>query len=57
MTATRWREKRPDMNYYTQYFEGIVTLIAAFQASLTDDVRQSLDGRLKEFEALYKASV
>jgi hypothetical protein len=57
LTATRWREKQPSMDYYTQYFEGIETLIAAFQIALPDDVRQSLDGRLHEFESLYKGSV
>jgi hypothetical protein len=57
MTATRWRDKQPHMSYYTNYFEGIEQLIVAFRAALPDDVRQSLDGRLYEFEARYRGSV
>lgn len=57
MTATRWRERPPDMSYYTNYFEGIEKLIVAFQAALPNDVRQSLDNRLHEFETRYRGSV
>jgi len=56
LTATRWREKAPDMAYYSNYFEGIEKLIVAFQAALPNDVRQSFDCELQRFEVLYKES-
>jgi hypothetical protein len=56
ITATRWREKPPSMTYYTDYFDGIEKLIVDFQAALPGDLRQTLSGRLAEFEAQYQGS-
>jgi hypothetical protein len=57
MTATRWRENPPAMDFYANYFDDIEKLIVAFQAALPDDVRQSLDARLHEFEIRYKQGI
>jgi len=54
MTATRWRERQPDMDYYTNYFADLESLIVAFRAALPGDMRQILDRRLSDLDAQYK---
>jgi hypothetical protein len=49
-TATRWRERQPDMGYYAGYFPGIEGMIASFTAALPSELRQVFLERTREFE-------
>ena len=56
-TATRWREPQKDMAYYERYFAGIETLIAAFQESLPDDIREVFTESVGKWEKMHPGTI
>jgi hypothetical protein len=56
-TATRWREEQPEMAYYERYFDGIETLIAAFQRALPSDIRETFTEALGRWETVHPATI
>jgi hypothetical protein len=53
LTATRWRERQPDMSFYERYFDGIQTHMAAFQEALPIELRNSFLENMQVFEGRY----
>lgn len=54
MTATRWREPQPDMDFYARYFDGINALIARFQQALPDELRECLVASMQTLQSRYE---
>jgi hypothetical protein len=50
MTATRWRERQPDMDYYRKYFGDIDDLTETFLKALPADLRTAFDSEWNRFE-------
>jgi hypothetical protein len=50
LTATRWRETRPGMDFYEGYVDEIESLLWKFQAALPDDVKSVFIEKLDFWE-------
>lgn len=55
LTATRWRESAPPLDFYEKYFSGVEALVERFQAALPDEVRQVFASQVDEWEAKHPA--
>jgi hypothetical protein len=50
LTATRWKERAPSMDFYQKYFDTVDKLIGKFEAALPDDVRAIFLSELHRWE-------
>jgi hypothetical protein len=54
-TATRWKEKAPDMAFYAKHFHEIEQRITAFQTGLPAEMRQFFSDALNDWERKHPA--
>jgi hypothetical protein len=55
-TATRWKERRPNMDYYAKHFDEITRLIEAFAKALPGNVGVIFAQKFNQFKNQYPNS-
>jgi hypothetical protein len=57
LTATRWEQRAPSMDYYEEYFDGVNKLIDTFEAALPDDTRRLFVEAMDHWRKMHPATI